>query len=254
MIEDPSTILQVDNLSAGYGNVAILQNISLSVPERSIVSIVGSNGAGKSTLLKAIYGLAKITAGEVTFRRSGLEENIAGWRPNKITALGMNYVPQLDNVFASMTVVENLQLGAFLDKARFALKANEIFEIFPVLYDRRQQRAGTMSGGERQMLAFARGLMGDPSLLLLDEPSAGVAPQLVDELFDRVVHVARGGVSIVMVEQNARRSLEIADYAYVLETGRNRFEGRGADLAADSRVEELYLGGGLPTSVEGGNL
>lgn len=236
-------ILETTELQAGYTDVNILHGVSISVPRGGIVTVIGPNGAGKSTLLKAVYGLLKPREGRVVFRSRGEEHDITGGKPHRITALGMNYIPQLDNVFPNMSVQENLEMGAFLARDGVDEQLERVFEWFPRLKERRRQRAGTMSGGERQMLALGRALMIDPELLLLDEPSAGLAPAVVDYIFDKVKEINAAGISIVIVEQNARRSLGMSDYGYVLDMGRNRFEGRGADLLHDPKVTDLYLGG-----------
>lgn len=240
----PDHVLTVERLFAGYGNVRILYDISLAVPRGSIVSIIGPNGAGKSTLLKAIYGLLGTTEGRVRFHGAGDDPvDITGWEANRITAVGMNYVPQLANVFPNMTVLENLEIGAVLARHRFEARVEAVFGLFPVLATRSQQRAGTLSGGERQMLALGRSLMTGPELLLLDEPSAGLAPAVIDEVMERLLDINRQGVTILMVEQNARRSLAMSDYGYVLEAGRNRMGGQGDELLEDPEVISLYLGG-----------
>jgi branched-chain amino acid transport system ATP-binding protein len=206
------------------------------------VSLVGPNGAGKSTLVKAIYGLAAVRGGRVIFRRDGEERDITGWKAHRLTALGVNYVPQLDNVFPTLSVHENLQIGAVGHAARLDEALARVFDTFPFLPLSRARPAGALSGGQRQMLAIARALMSHPQLLFLDEPSAGLAPQVMDELFERLGQIHAMGVAIVMVEQNARRALAMSDYGYVLEGGRNRYEGPGEVLLADDRVVELYLG------------
>jgi ABC-type branched-subunit amino acid transport system ATPase component len=236
--------MTVADLEAGYGDLRILKGVSLSVGPREIVSIIGANGAGKSTLLKAIYGLVRIYRGRITCSLSGKDENISGWKPHRITALGLNYVPQRSNIFPQMSVIENLEIGAVTCRGEFSQRLEQVFDLFPLLKHRQRQAAGTMSGGERQMVALARALVSGPKILLLDEPSAGVAPRLVDEIFERIVMLRKElGISLFIVEQNARRALEISDYAYVFDTGLNRYEGTGAELANDERVEELYLGG-----------
>ena len=202
------------------------------------MTIVGPNGAGKSTLIKTIFGLLKPRQGDVVFRG----ENISGRKPHDITRLGMSYVPQLDNVFKSLTVEENLEMGS-LDRSTTEQQIDRMYELFPRLGERRTQPAGTMSGGERQMVAMARALMPDPQVLLLDEPSAGLAPAFVDAIFEKTEEVNRAGVTIVMVEQNARRALAMSDRGYVLDLGADRFEGPGRELLADPKVAELYLGG-----------
>jgi neutral amino acid transport system ATP-binding protein len=236
-------ILEIRDLAAGYFDVNILHGISLSVPRGGIVSVIGPNGAGKSTLLKAIYGLLTPRGGTVVLRRDGAEHDITGLKAHKITALGMNYIPQLDNVFPNMSVQENLEIGAVLSRDGFEEQLERILAWFPRLKERRRQRAGTLSGGERQMLALGRALMIDPKVLLLDEPSAGLSPIVVDTIFDKIEEINRAGISMVIVEQNARRSLAMSDYGYVLDMGRNRFDGPGRDLLHDSKVVDLYLGG-----------
>ncbi len=241
---DGVPILETVDLEAGYGEVNILHGISLHVPRGGIVSVIGPNGAGKSTLLKAVYGFLKPRNGSVFFRPNGTEHEITGLKPNRVTALGMNYVFQLENVFPNMSVKENLEMGAYLRGGKPDPEIlDRIHGWFPRLEERRRQRAGTLSGGERQMLALGRALMMDPQLLLLDEPSAGLAPSVVDVIFEKLKEINAAGISIIMVEQNARRSLEMSDYGYVLDMGRNRYEGRGPDLLHDEKVADLYLGG-----------
>jgi ABC-type branched-subunit amino acid transport system ATPase component len=233
-----SRLLSTDGLVAGYVPEAdILNGVSISVSEGEIVTIVGPNGAGKSTLIKTIFGLLRPRSGTVEFRG----EEISGRRPHDITRLGLSYVPQLDNVFPSLTVEENLEMGS-LDRSRTGEQKDRVYELFPRLGERRSQAAGTMSGGERQMVAMGKALMPDPQLLLLDEPSAGLAPAFVDAIFDRTREINRAGVTIVMVEQNARRALTMSDRGYVLDLGQERFEGPGQELLNDPKVAELYLG------------
>jgi ABC-type branched-subunit amino acid transport system ATPase component len=238
-----SPILETAELEAGYSDVNILHGVSITVARGSIVSVIGPNGAGKSTLLKTIYGFLKPRSGRILFKPAEDGYDITGLKPNRITALGMNYIPQLNNVFPSMSVLENLELGAFLRPDRTHAQLDKVFGWFPKLHQRRRQRAGTLSGGERQMLALARALMVDPKLLLLDEPSAGLAPLVVDSIFQKIQEINESGISMIMVEQNARRSLALAHYAYVLDMGRNRFSGPGRDLLHDETVVDLYLGG-----------
>ena len=241
MSEEP--LLATVDLSAGYGELEILHGVSMSVPSGGFVCVIGPNGAGKSTLLKAIYGLADRRGGSVRLAVEGGERELTGLPPHELTRLGLNYVPQIENVFPSLSVQENLEIGAVPTPGRLAERLEAIFETFPVLRSRRRQRAGTLSGGERQMLALARALMPEPRLLLLDEPSAALAPAVVDQLFERLVEINSSGIAILMVEQNARRSLALSDYGYVLELGRNRYEGPGSELLDDPKVLELYLGG-----------
>ena len=232
-------LLETEGVVAGYvPEVDILDGVSVNVKEGEIVTIVGPNGAGKSTLIKTIFGLLRPREGRIVFR----DEDIAGRRPHDITRLGLNYVPQLDNVFPSLTVEENLEMGS-LDRSRTKDQRERMYELFPRLGERRSQAAGTMSGGERQMVAMAMALMPDPQVLLLDEPSAGLAPAFVDAIFEKTQQVNQEGVTIVMVEQNARRALAMSNRGYVLDLGKDRFEGPGKDLLEDPKVAELYLGG-----------
>jgi neutral amino acid transport system ATP-binding protein len=238
-MESNGAILAVDDLVAGYvPEVDILTGVDLRVQEGEIVTVIGPNGAGKSTLIKSIFGLLPPRRGRVVLRG----ENLAGLRPHSITRRGMSYVPQLENVFESLSVEENLQMGA-LEQQKSQDRIDEIYEIFPRLGERRKQAAGTMSGGERQMLAMGRALMPEPQILLLDEPSAGLAPAFVEAIFEKIAEINRHGVTLVMVEQNARRALGMSTRGYVLDVGQNRFEGPGKELLEDPRVAELYLGG-----------
>jgi len=232
-------LLAVEALEAGYDEALILRGVSIGASADEIVSIIGPNGAGKSTLLKAVYGLVRVSAGRVRFEGGDL----TGLRPDRITRAGLNYVPQVDNVFPSLTISENLEVGAVTvprGERRQALDA--VHDLFPLLRERSRQRAGTLSGGQRKLLALARALVTRPRLLLLDEPSAGLSPQAVELVFDKLVEIKRLGIGIVMVEQNARRALALSDRGYVLDLGRNAHEGTGAALLEDPRVAELYLG------------
>jgi neutral amino acid transport system ATP-binding protein len=232
-------LLETEDLVAGYvPEVDILNGVSVRVGEGEIVTVIGPNGAGKSTLAKTIFGLLTPRSGRVLFRG----EEISGRKPHDITRMGLSYVPQLDNVFPSLTVEENLEMGS-LDASRTDENMERMYELFPRLGERRGQAAGTMSGGERQMLAMARALMPDPQVLLLDEPSAGLAPAFVEAIFEKIQDINRAGVTLVMVEQNARRALGMSDRGYVLDVGENRFEGPGPELLEDPKVAELYLGG-----------
>jgi neutral amino acid transport system ATP-binding protein len=232
-------LLDTVDLTAGYGELEIVHGVSIAVPPGGFVSVIGPNGAGKSTLLKAIYGLADTHAGSVHFRG----HEITARKAHELTRLGLNYVPQLENIFPNLTVLENLEIGAVPRRERPAERLEAIFGTFPALKERRRQRAGTLSGGERQMLALARALMPEPRLLLLDEPSAALAPTVADRLFEQLEAINRSGVAILLVEQNARRSLALSDYGYVLDMGRNRFQGPGRELLHDPKVADLYLGG-----------
>jgi ABC-type branched-subunit amino acid transport system ATPase component len=236
-------ILSVREVRAGYGGEDILRGVSIAVPERSIVAIIGPNGSGKSTLLKAIYGLIPLRAGSVSLRGNEL----AGMRPHRITALGVNMVPQIANVFADLSVFENLDVGAILNRYRLRERLDVVLTALPALRGLFSRRAATLSGGQRQMLAVGRALMSDPRLLILDEPSAGLAPRVQDEVFAMVRTINGLGVSVLMVEQRARQCLAIADYGYVLEQGRNRLEGSAQALLQDPEVVRLYLGVRVPS-------
>ncbi len=232
-------VLRADNLVAGYlPGVNILNGCSIEAYPGELIGIIGPNGAGKSTLLKALFGLVKIREGSVTLNG----EDITGFKTNKLVQMGVGFVPQTNNVFPSLTIQENLQMGLFLQPKRLTERLDAIFDIFPVLADRRQQSAGSLSGGERQSVAMARALMMDPKVLLLDEPSAGLSPVRQDETFIRTRRINKAGVSVIMVEQNARRCLQIADRGYVLDQGRDAYTGTGRELADDPKVIELYLG------------
>ena len=236
----PAPLLLAEDLVAGYvPEVDILDGVSLTVRDGEIVTVVGPNGAGKSTLIRTIFGLLRPRRGRVVLR----DEELTGLKPHTIARRGMSYVPQLDNVFPSLTVEENLEMGSF-ERSRTGARIEAMYELFPRLGERRAQAAGTMSGGERQMLAMGRALMPEPHVLLLDEPSAGLAPAFVETVFEQVQRVNEAGVTVVMVEQNARRALAMSDRGYVLDLGRNRFQGSGRDLLDDGEVARLYLGGG----------
>jgi ABC-type branched-subunit amino acid transport system ATPase component len=234
-------LLVAESLTAGYGRMDILHGVSLTVDVNEIVSIIGPNGAGKSTAFKTIVGLVRPKSGRVLFNG----EEITGSRPDLVLRRGLAYVPQGRIVFPQMTVLENLEMGAYIerDAARVATALEQVYTLFPILADRRKQYAGTMSGGEQQMVAIARALMTAPRLILLDEPSLGLSPKFVTLIFERLVDMRRAGYTLMLVEQNATRALAIADRAYVLELGRNRFEGPGPRLLADPEVKRLYLGG-----------
>jgi ABC-type branched-subunit amino acid transport system ATPase component len=233
------SLLQVDAVTSGYGDMEILHGVSIAVDTGEIVTVIGPNGAGKSTLMKTIFGLLRPTAGRITF--AGCE--ITGLAPDQIVRRGMAYVPQVENVFPSLTVRENLEMGAFILTHDFSGRIEEIYELFPILKDRRRQRVGKMSGGERQMVAMGRALMLKPKLLMLDEPSAALAPNLAAMIFDRITAINEDGVAILIVEQNAKESLKLSDRGYVLAGGRNRFEDTGKNLLVNEEVGQLYLGG-----------
>jgi branched-chain amino acid transport system ATP-binding protein len=250
-VSEPGPLLEVTGLSAGYEDATVLDGVTVRVARGAMVAIIGPNGAGKSTLLKAIYGLARLSAGKVLFR-DGEERDITGWRPHRLTAAGLNYVPQVDNVFPSLSVLENLRLGGAVRAEGFAGRLERVVEDFPVLRGLLRRAAGSLSGGQRQSLALGRALMSDPRLLLLDEPSAGLAPEAVATVFASLRRLKERGLTIVIVEQNARLALAMSDYGYVLEAGHNRHQGPARNLLGDPRVIELYLGGGRrATSSEG---
>jgi branched-chain amino acid transport system ATP-binding protein len=232
-------LLEAKEIEAGYvPGVNILNGAGLELRRGELVGIIGPNGAGKSTLLKALFGLIPVRSGTVELRG----EDITGLKAHTLVSKGIGYVPQNNNVFPSLTVEENLEMGIYLDAKRFSERSSVVFEMFPRLAERRKQRAGSLSGGERQMLAMARALMMDPSVLLLDEPSAGLSPVFQDQVFIRCREINQAGVSIVMVEQNANRCLQICHRGYVLDQGRNAYTDTGDNLMKDPKVIELYLG------------
>ena len=232
-------ILRADEIVAGYiPEVDILTGCDLYCRDGEIVGVIGPNGAGKSTLLKAMFGLVRVRKGTVTLHG----EDITNVKANQLVSKGVGFVPQTNNVFPSLTVEENLEMGLYQAPSRFAERFDFVTSLFPALGDRRKQRTGSLSGGERQMVAMGRALMAEPSVILFDEPSAGLSPVLQDEVFLRVREINKAGVSVVMVEQNARRCLQICDRGYVLDQGRNAYTGAGRDLINDPKVIELYLG------------
>ncbi|MDJ0790928.1 MAG: ABC transporter ATP-binding protein [Acidimicrobiia bacterium] len=233
-------LIVVTGLRAGYTKeVEILRGIDIELDDHEVVTIIGPNGAGKSTLIKAIFGLLTPTAGSVLLRG----EQVTGKKAHVMVGKGVGYVPQVKNVFETLTVEENLTMGAYLNRANTASQRDRLFEWFPMLAERRTTRAGKLSGGQRQLVAMARALMANPSILLLDEPSAGLSPSNVDEIFNRIREIKDRGVSILMVEQNARRALALSDRGYVLDQGTNAYTGTGRDLLHDPKIGDLYLGG-----------
>jgi branched-chain amino acid transport system ATP-binding protein len=232
-------LIVIDDVVAGYvPRVDILNGVNLELGPGELVGIIGPNGAGKSTMLKALFGLIDIRSGRVTFEG----EDISNLRAHELVERGIGYVPQVDNVFPSLTVQENLEMGVFLRPKKAPERIAVVSELFPRLGERLKQRAESLSGGERQMVALGRALMMEPKVLLLDEPSAGLSPALQDEVFIRTKQINRTGVAIIMVEQNARRCLQIADRGYVLDQGQNAYTNTGAALLHDPKVIELYLG------------
>ena len=232
-------MLEVERLVVGYGKDAVLHEVDLAVPAGSTVSIIGANGAGKSTLLRTLSGLLRPRAGALRFEGRALPA-----RPHEVVARGIIHVPEGRRVFAALSVHENLVMGGYREGSRSALQARmaEMYRLFPRLEERRAQLANTLSGGEQQMLAIARGLMANPKLLLLDEPSLGLAPLIIRQIFDIVRAVRERGVTVLMVEQNARQALAISDYSYVLQNGRIVHQGRAADLLHDPAIRQAYLG------------
>ncbi|WP_198666028.1 ABC transporter ATP-binding protein [Tropicimonas sp. IMCC34043] len=240
MAGKPEPFLIGEAMTGGYGRGAdILHDCTIAVDKGQIAVIVGPNGAGKSTAMKAVFGMVDLRLGAV--RLDG--QDITALTPQARVAMGMGFVPQTHNIFTSMTVEENLEMGAFLRQDDIRGTMEQVYELFPILKDKRRQAAGELSGGQRQQVAVGRALMTRPSLLMLDEPTAGVSPIVMDELFDRIIEVARTGISILMVEQNARQALEIADKGYVLVQGSNAHTGSGKALLADPQVRKSFLGG-----------
>ena len=234
-------LLELTNIVAGYGHITALKGISLSVPEGKIVTLIGANGAGKSTTMKTIMGIVKAQEGDVTFEGKSLK----GKKSYQVVDLGISLVPEGRQVLQSMTVAENLQLGAYKrsDKDGIASDLKKVYDRFPRLLERKAQYAGTLSGGEQQMLAIGRAMMSRPKLLLLDEPSMGLAPIVVQEIFDVIKAINEGGTTVLLVEQNAKKALKIADYAYVMETGKIVLHGKAGDVADNPQVMAAYLGG-----------
>jgi branched-chain amino acid transport system ATP-binding protein len=234
-------LLRAEGLTAGYGKMPILHDVTLEIRHGEMVSVIGPNGAGKSTSFKTIVGFLRPSSGRVVFDG----QDITGLRPDQILHRGLAYVPQGRIVFPQMTVLENLEMGAYIERdPRRVREARErVYALFPVLAERARQRAGSMSGGEQQMVAIGRALMTTPKLILLDEPSLGLAPKFVTVIFDKLSEMKRSGYTLMIVEQNAARALAVADRGYVLELGQNRFEGTGQALLENPEVKRLYLGG-----------
>jgi branched-chain amino acid transport system ATP-binding protein len=236
-----STLLRAEAMTAGYGKMPILHDVTFIVTPGELVAVIGPNGAGKSTAFKVIVGFLKPTEGRVLFDG----DDITGLRPDQVLRRGLAYVPQGRIVFPQMTVLENLEMGAYIvsDPRKIRDSLDRVYALFPILGERRHQKAGTMSGGEQQMVAIGRALMTHPKLVLLDEPSLGLSPKYVALIFEKLVEMKRGGYTLMVVEQNAAKALSVADRGYVLELGHNRFDGSGATLLADPEVKRLYLGG-----------
>jgi ABC-type branched-subunit amino acid transport system ATPase component len=232
-------LLEVEHVNSGYGEMSILYDISIRVEAGEAVSLIGPNGAGKSTLLRTIFGLLVPTAGRVRFDHT----DITGMRPPLLARRGLSYVPQVDNVFPSLTVQENLEMGAFVRHDDFSQRLEEMYGFFPNLRLKHKQRVSNLSGGERQMVAMARALMLDPQLLLLDEPSAGLAPRLVSTVFEKLAEINQSGVALLIVEQNTREALRLSHRGYVMASGQVRLEGPSNQLLENAEVGRLYLGG-----------
>ncbi len=233
-----TAVLRVQDVVAGYGEVEILHGVSIAVSEAEIVAVIGPNGAGKSTLLKAIFGLVSARSGSVHLA----ERDVTNMAPDRIVQSGMSYVPQTENVFPSLTINDNLEMGAYVHRDGLRDRLERVYGLFPDIASRRGERAGRLSGGQRQMLALARALMLDPKVLLLDEPSASLSPKMVDSIFEKIGDINRGGTAILLVEQNAKEALSFASRAYVLAMGQNRFEGEAKSRLDSEEVGKLYLG------------
>jgi branched-chain amino acid transport system ATP-binding protein len=240
-VREKDTLLDISHISVKYDSTKVLEDVSLVIRRGEIVSLVGANGAGKSTLLKAISGIVSIARGDIRF----MDVPIVSLPPHKIVGMGISHIPERRELFTDLTVSENLEMGAYLQSQKKQIDRTRdwCFKLFPILKERMDQGAETLSGGEQQMLAIARGLMSNPKLLLLDEPSLGLAPKFVNEIFDIILSVNAEGVTILLVEQNAHKALSISERSYVLENGRVAVEGRSADLINSPEVKQAYLGG-----------
>jgi len=233
------SLLEVSNIVAGYGDTEILHGVSVNIDRGEIVTVIGPNGSGKSTLMKTVIGIVPPTEGQIIF--NGL--SILSTSPEKIVGSGLSYVPQTANVFPNLTIKENLEMGAFIRKDDWRYRIDEILELFPDLRGREKDIAGRLSGGQRQMLALGRALMLDPVLLLLDEPTAGLAPLMIESVFEKILAINGSGIAIMLIEQNAREALRISKRGYVLAAGENQLQGSGESLLKDDKVARLYLGG-----------
>ncbi len=233
------SLLEVSNIVAGYGDTEILHGVSVNIDRGEIVTVIGPNGSGKSTLMKTVVGIVPPTEGQIIF--NGL--SILSTSPEKIVGSGLSYVPQTANVFPNLTIKENLEMGAFIRKDDWRYRIDEILDLFPDLRGREKDIAGRLSGGQRQMLALGRALMLDPVLLLLDEPTAGLAPLMIESVFEKILAINASGIAIMLIEQNAREALRISKRGYVLAAGENQLQGSGESLLKDDKVARLYLGG-----------
>jgi len=233
------TILKTEHITGGYTEVDILNDVSITLNPGEIISVIGPNGAGKSTLLKTILGILKPRQGSVMFNNM----DIVGLKPDQIARKGISYVPQLNNVFKSMTVHENLEMGAFIRKDDYSRRLTDVYDLFPILKERKKQKVSRLSGGQRQMVAMGRALMLDPEVLMLDEPSCGLAPILVSMIFEKITQINETGVAIIIVEQNAREALKISHRGYVLAMGKNVIDDNARSLLSNKKIACLYLGG-----------
>jgi len=242
-MKNKTKILEVDNVFSGYGETEILHGVSIEIYENEIVTIIGPNGCGKSTLMKTIFGLLRATSGNINFLIDDKLTSINNFDTENLIKQGLSYVPQSDNVFPSLSIEENLEMGSFIKEEGMAESIKSMYDLFPVLKEKRNDPANQLSGGQRQMLAFARAMMLKPKLIILDEPSAGLAPNLVSSVFETILTIHKAGVAVLMVEQNAKAALERSNRGYVLATGENRAEGTGKSLLKNKEIASLYLGG-----------
>tara|TARA_Y100001960_G_scaffold277018_1_gene307529 strand:- start:519 stop:1250 length:732 start_codon:yes stop_codon:yes gene_type:complete len=242
-MKNKTKILEVDNIFSGYGETEILHGVSIEVYENEIVTIIGPNGCGKSTLMKTIFGLLRATSGNINFLIDNKLTSINNFDTENLIKQGLSYVPQSDNVFPSLTIEENLEMGSFIQEEGMTESIESMYDLFPILKEKRNDPANQLSGGQRQMLAFARAMMLKPHLIILDEPSAGLAPNLVSSVFETILTIHKAGVAVLMVEQNAKAALERSNRGYVLATGENRADGTGKSLLKNKEIASLYLGG-----------
>tara|TARA_B100000029_G_scaffold237854_1_gene234913 strand:- start:2194 stop:2928 length:735 start_codon:yes stop_codon:yes gene_type:complete len=242
-MKNKAKILEVNNVFSGYGETEILHGVSIEIYENEIVTIIGPNGCGKSTLMKTIFGLLRVTSGNIDFLIDDKLTSINNFDTENLIKQGLSYVPQSDNVFPSLSIEENLEMGSFIQEAGMTESIESMYDLFPILKEKRNDPASQLSGGQRQMLAFARAMMLKPKLIILDEPSAGLAPNLVNSVFDTILTIHKSGVAVLMVEQNAKAALERSNRGYVLATGENKAEGTGKSLLKNKEIASLYLGG-----------
>tara|TARA_Y100000590_G_scaffold31410_1_gene34752 strand:+ start:5010 stop:5744 length:735 start_codon:yes stop_codon:yes gene_type:complete len=242
-MKNKAKILEVNNVFSGYGETEILHGVSIEIYENEIVTIIGPNGCGKSTLMKTIFGLLRVTSGNIDFLIDDKLTSINNFDTENLIKQGLSYVPQSDNVFPSLSIEENLEMGSFIQEAGITESIESMYDLFPILKEKRNDPASQLSGGQRQMLAFARAMMLKPKLIILDEPSAGLAPNLVNSVFDTILTIHKSGVAVLMVEQNAKAALERSNRGYVLATGENKAEGTGKSLLKNKEIASLYLGG-----------